>query len=381
MFTVSSLIKKPSCFPPSTSGPSSTAQKPTKVTVTCSGFPEGDPIKVRFDDKSGYIGSATARAGEFPVTFTIPMHLSESKTPVEIHILDTKNTSFEYTEKFTVSPIFGDCSNLVDLFTTCLSSIYAGYAASSTEWLRTGPLRTGQDVPVTYTDVKGIWNVPTVSCSSSSDKVSVWVGLGGFYAAPLEQIGIVAECNQTKNPTYAAIYEMLPQQPTAQYLHYACSDYVKLFCLPIPLGPTSPLKITAGDLMEAEVIYDQNTGNYVLTLHNETKKWHRSLTIPTAQAKDSEKPRARSSAECIVESPVVRQRKISPLPDFGTFTFSRCFAASDGGELKPIGSVGPDTANVKFTMVTSDHITPKTKTSDLSSTKAVFNVIWKQAGP
>src|SRR5439155_1503462 len=62
---------------------------------------------------------------------------------------------------------------------TALSLNWAGNAASGT----------------TFTDVKGTWTEPAVTCSKNQVQIaSFWVGIDGFTSNTVEQIGADADC-------------------------------------------------------------------------------------------------------------------------------------------------------------------------------------------
>jgi hypothetical protein len=80
----------------------------------------------------------------------------------------------------------------------------------------------------TFSDVKGSWTQPAVSCTATgASYASFWVGLGGFAAGQggLEQIGTSANC-QDGQPTYDAWYELIPAPSVAIQLTIAPQDRV-----------------------------------------------------------------------------------------------------------------------------------------------------------
>lgn len=110
------------------------------------------------------------------------------------------------------------------------STNWAGYAVSGS----------------TFTDVKGTWVQPGVTCPTFSSSYSAfWVGLGGFLGGNgnggLEQIGTDSDCH-FGNPSYTAWYELLPD-----------------VSIPIPLA------VSPGDTISAEVNTDLTSATLTIT--------------------------------------------------------------------------------------------------------------------
>jgi hypothetical protein len=94
--------------------------------------------------------------------------------------------------------------------------------------------------PVTYTDVKASWTIPTAKCSKGeTSRSATWVGIGGIEGDTyLEQIGTTANCNNG-TPNYYEWYEMVGS-PNPN---------------PVQINCVNPLK--AGDTVYlAEVVYE-----------------------------------------------------------------------------------------------------------------------------
>jgi Peptidase A4 family len=169
--------------------------------------------------------------------------------------------------------------------------------ASSTNW--SGYATSG----TTFTDVKGTWVAPAVTCSTGqSGYAAFWVGLGGFEGSTggLEQIGTESDC-EAGHPVYAAWFEFLP-------------------------APSTPITMTvsAGDTIAAEVAAD---GSLVtLTLTDVT-------TGATFATQDTPRELDVSSAEWIAEAPSQCDRTgcVSlPLANFATAEFSGSSTTANG---------------------------------------------------
>lgn len=165
------------------------------------------------------------------------------------------------------------------LLATAASSNWAGYAVSGG----------------TFTDVKGTWVQPAVTCTANSSTYSAfWVGLGGLTDGDggLEQTGTESDCVDGQ-PDYAAWYEVLPDASVR---------------VPVDVAP--------GDTISAEVSVDGTTAT--LTVTDETNG--QTFTTPsTPSVLDT------SSAEWIAEAPA-RCFGTHCLPlqlaNFGTVQFS-----------------------------------------------------------
>jgi len=147
------------------------------------------------------------------------------------------------------------------------------------------------------TDVKGTWQVPSVSASDSAYTYSSsWVGIDGYSDGTVEQTG--TEHDMTPDgPVYYAWIEMYPK------VGYRIHNF----------------PVERGDTISAEVQYVANN-RFALTISNLTKNVS-FFTIQRTKAR-------RQSAEWIVEAPF--SRGTLPLADFETITFSGCTATLSG---------------------------------------------------
>jgi Peptidase A4 family len=203
-----------------------------------------------------------------------------------------------------------------------------GRNSTSTNW--SGYANTG----ATFTDVKGSWTVPSVTCSSGQTAYSsFWVGIDGDTTNTVEQTGTDSDC-QSGTPTYYAWYEMYPKGSVL----------------------ISGLSVSSGDSMTAEVSTN-GRGSFTLRITDS-----RSGSFTTNQT--SRKARL-GSAEWIAEAP--SSGGILPLADFGTVNFSSCTANGASISSNP----NPDA----ITMVTTSGQT-KAAPSALNNAGNAFSVTW-----
>lgn len=186
-----------------------------------------------------------------------------------------------------VQPAFADAPRIPGKNST--STNWSGYAAQTS-------LSSPQSGAVT--DVKGMWVVPTVTSSSSSAYSSAWVGIDGYSSNTVEQLGTEEDWSSSAGaPRYYAWYEMYPK----------ASKLIRT------------MKISAGDLMSAEVKY-MGSRTYMLTITDLTT----TASFTTYQKTNG----ANSSAEWVMEAPW--SGGVLPLAQFGTIQFSQCSATISG---------------------------------------------------
>jgi len=170
-------------------------------------------------------------------------------------------------------------------------------AAASSNWA--GYAVTGS----TFTDVKGTWVQPAVTCPARGSTYSAfWVGLGGYAGGNggLEQIGTESNCFDGQ-PAYDAWYELLP----------AGSVQV-------------PMDISPGDTMAAEVIVTDPTVTLTIT---DVTNGETFTTQQTPSTLDT------SSAEWIAEAPAqcFGSRCFAlQLANFGTVPYSGSSTTASG---------------------------------------------------
>jgi hypothetical protein len=175
------------------------------------------------------------------------------------------------------------------------SSNWAGYVASA----------NGQS----FTDVKGTWTQPTVTCTTQAAYASFWVGLGGSAGGSgLEQIGTSADC-QHGSPEYSSWWEILPASST-----------------PIPFTPAP------GDSIAGEVSVAGTSVTMTLTDATSGATFSKTVTVAKPDT---------SSADWIAEAPSMCTRtcNVLPLASFSTTSFSAA-SATLGTTTGPISQAG-----------------------------------------
>jgi Peptidase A4 family len=158
----------------------------------------------------------------------------------------------------------------------------------------------------TFTDVKGTWVEPAVTCPTFRSSYSAfWVGLGGFVGGDgnggLEQIGTDSDCH-FGSPEYSAWYEILPDVSTS-----------------------IQLAISPGDTISAEVNTDLTSATLTITDDTTGQTFATQQTLSIVDA---------TSAEWIAEAPAqcFGGDNCLPLPlaDFGTVFFSGSSTTENG---------------------------------------------------
>lgn len=208
--------------------------------------------------------------------------------------------------------------------------------ASSTNW--SAYAVTGANG--TYTDVKGSWVEPSVTCSRRQTAYSsFWVGLDGYNSNSVEQLGTDSDCSRG-SPRYYGWWEMFPN-PSMQL-------------------STSSFPVSPGDTLTAEVHF--NGSSYTLSMSS-SRGWN----FTTTQSGNF----TNSSAEWIAEAPSSCSFTctVLPLANFGTVNFSN--STANGAT---IGSYGSSVC-VAITMTTSAG-TVKAQPSALNGSGDGFSVTW-----
>lgn len=168
-------------------------------------------------------------------------------------------------------------------------TVWGGYATETS-------LASPQDGA--FTDVRGSWTVPAVTCGSSDTASAVWIGLDGYADSMVEQTGTEQDCVDG-TPQYSAWYEMYPKQ---------------LKSISLPIHP--------GDVMTSEVRYIGNS-DFQLTLTDLNDGPNGMFT--TIQKLQKAKL---ESAEWVVEPPTTGH--VATLSNFGSVTFSQCSLVVNG---------------------------------------------------
>jgi hypothetical protein len=199
------------------------------------------------------------------------------------------------------------------------------------------------DTGATFTDVKGSWVQPAVTCPSKSAQYSsFWIGIDGYDSNSVEQIGTDSDCRGRNRPSYYAWYEMYPAGSVQ-----------------------TPLSVQPGDALTAEVSVSGST--YTLRLADS-----RSGVYTTTQTSSGN---ADSSAEWIAESPEICAFycSLAQLANFGTVYFSSA-SASAGSVTGAISAF----ANTKIVMETSNG-TVRAQPSALSTDGSAFSDTWNHS--
>ncbi len=135
-------------------------------------------------------------------------------------------------------------------------------AAASSNWA--GYAVTGS----TFTDVKGTWVQPAVTCPAGASTYSAfWVGLGGYSGGNggLEQIGTESNCLDGQ-PVYDAWYELLPDGSVQAPLEIAPGDTVTA-----EVSVTDPsVTLTLADVTSGQTFTTQQTPT---TLDMSSAEW------------------------------------------------------------------------------------------------------------
>lgn len=214
------------------------------------------------------------------------------------------------------------------------SSNWGGYAVQST---------------ARFTDVKGTWVEPSVSCPSrSAQYASFWVGIDGYSSNSVEQLGTDSDCAGKGRPSYYAWWEMYP----ANSVSLSTSTY-----------PVSP-----GDTLTAEVSVSGST--FTLSL-----KSSRGWTFTTVQSGSG---LSQSSAEWIAESPEICSFtcRLAQLSDFGTMSFTSSEAAVNGGADQAISAFTTNGGPHEIVCETSGGVV-RSQPSALGSGGTSFSMTWE----
>ena len=145
------------------------------------------------------------------------------------------------------------------------------------------------------TAVAGSWRVPSVEPTANDVYSSVWVGVGGYGEKSLIQTG-TAQQSVKGVASYYAWYELLPNRAVR-----------------IP-----DFAVIPGDEITASVkLVDKNENSWTVEIRDLTRGLNFSKIFVYRSS--------RLSAEWVVEAPSVGGN-VTTLADFGSVTFSACFA-------------------------------------------------------
>jgi hypothetical protein len=197
-----------------------------------------------------------------------------------------------------------------------------------------------------FTDVRGTWKEPSVTCTKGNKYSSFWVGIDGYSTDSVEQLGTDSDCHGTK-ASYYGWWEMYP----AASVNLSASKY----------------PVEAGDTLTAEVSVSDSSFTLSMT---SSRGWSFKI-VKTGKASLKQ-----ASAEWIAESPEVGL-KLAKLPDFGTVGFTNCVAA-DGGADEPISSFTSNGGPHEITMETAGGV-KRAVPSALNGAGNGFSVTWNHA--
>jgi hypothetical protein len=198
------------------------------------------------------------------------------------------------------------------------------------------------------TDARGSWVVPAVDCSGSTDNhyAAFWTGIDGYSSSTVEQTGTDSDCVKGE-PSYYAWFEFYPN---ASFL---IGDF-----------PVSP-----GDIIEAEVSYDESSLLFTVHIHDVTtgQSFKISSAVPNAK---------RTSAEWIAEAPSTAT-KILPLSLFSSVFFGHYYTSVGQTNYATVngatGAIGTFAKVAEIVMVHQDG-SIKALPSPLSSNGSSFAV-------
>jgi hypothetical protein len=200
-----------------------------------------------------------------------------------------------------------------------------------------------------FTDVRGTWVEPSVTCSSrTAQYAAFWVGIDGYSSSSVEQLGTDSDCAGKNRPSYYAWWEMYP----ANSVSLSTSKY-----------PVKP-----GDTLTAEVSVSGTT--FTLSLKS-SEGW----TFSTVQSGSG---LSQSSAEWIAESPEICSItcRLAQLSDFGTMNFTSAEAAVGGGADQPVSAFTDNGGPHEIICETSTG-TVRAQPSALGTGGTSFSMTWK----
>jgi len=256
-------------------------------------------------------------------------------------------------------PAMGPRMHLTDLNNQNYSTNWSGYAVTAA---------SGS----TFSSVSGSWTVTSLTGAGTA-YAAFWVGIDGYSSSTVEQTGTLSISSTTSTRhgstttyTYYAWYEFYP-----------ANMYEITQATSTSTGKPVAATVTPGDSISASVTY---TGNNVfsVTIADSTKSWTFTTTGTVSNA-------ARSSAEWIAEAPS-SSRGVLPLADFGTVSFTNCYATLSGSSTpQNIYSFGSNVQSIEMASETYNFrthsyvITPEATPSLLGSDGASFGVTWNSA--
>jgi hypothetical protein len=195
----------------------------------------------------------------------------------------------------------------------------------------------------TVIGVNGSWVVPSVTDVGTDAFSAVWVGIGGQFDSTLIQTGTEQDF-LNGSAVYYAWYEMLPQESIT----------------------IDSMTVSPGDQMQASIdLVDASSTLWTISISDLTsgQSFQQNFTYDSTQL----------SAEWIIERPDVNN-EISTLADFGSVTFSNCYASF----LDKTGKISdfPNSPIVMSTQTSRGQTVQLTDVSGLSNNDTQFTVTY-----
>ncbi len=214
-----------------------------------------------------------------------------------------------------------------------------------------------QNVALRY--VTANFSVPTVKCGGNDQMASFWVGLDGFNAVTVEQVGVLAVCDISLPsggyaPSYSSFWEMAP------------------------LGPHLKGTVSPGDGIAVSVFYNSTTGLWNLALNDSNTT---AADISKSEPCPSGHTCPNASAEVIAEVGGGGPPKGFYLADFGTVRFSQAAVTSRNGTHGTLEGNSLWSAN-EITMTSNGRSngTLMAQPSDRTSGYTAFSDTWHNSG-
>ena len=154
----------------------------------------------------------------------------------------------------------------------------------------------------TFTSVSATWTIPQLAVDGPFGADATWIGIGGLRSRDLIQAGTQQAVSGTGTVVYQAWIETLPD-----------------------VSHPVPLTVLPGESVTISV--DQQAGDtWLISFTNLTSGQTLQRTVPYVSTV--------SSAEWIEEAPFAR-RRVLPLSQFTSLTFTSASAVKDGQSLTP----------------------------------------------
>lgn len=211
---------------------------------------------------------------------------------------------------------------------------WSGYVAATSE--------ISPDATVTF--VNASWTVPTVNSPPKTAYSATWIGIGGSFQGD----------------------ESLIQVGTAQFIQRGIAYYFAWYeLLPASMVVISGVSIEPGDVINASITLTNPSANEWTIELDDLDTPYKDFSLPVTYIS------SRLSAEWIEEAPSIG-RHILRLADFGTVTFTGCYATI-GGATASISGFGYHEDIVMVVKYRGTYV-PVAIPSDLSVGGTVFTI-------